>query len=517
MFSSVIFLGAEYYFTEGQMGVPLDDTWIHFRFADNFSKGFFYQFNEGEYTAGTTSPLYVIVLGTTSFVIKNYIVNSVLLSFLFYLLSCIYIYKTSVLIFRKNDPELVSFSRFNISAENFALLIALLSAVTGRVVWSALSGMETTMFMFFSILGIYNHIRNLSANKFTVIPALFLALATVSRPEGFLLAGLYFMDVFLVSLNEKRLKEILLKYIFAILIFCLITFPYLIFSYNISGHFFPNTFRGQGGGSGYFPNFTFLRIAVTLFFRDNLITGLIFLFTFVFYFSRLRLYFSRLRYLNLIFLWVLILPLVMSILIPNWRHHVRYMIPLIPFVNLIAVYLIFYILDLKFFDTLKKYLSNFKRITAVILIFSVPYFFVFAVALGKNTDNINSQQVKIAKWVNKNVGRNETIAVNDIGAITFINKNKIIDMAGLVSPEILRYREYNWGDNLDSINYLLKKNNVSYIIIYDDWFSKYIDKYGYQMEFVTSAVLEENTICGGVEMKVYKVDFNKIKKDNSAN
>jgi hypothetical protein len=231
------------------MGVPLDDTWIHFRFADNFSNGYFYQFNIGEYTAGTTSPLYVIVLGLTSFVIKNYIVNSVLLSFLFYFFSCIFIYKLSLMLFKLDKSEFINFSSLKISADNFALLIALVTAITGRVVWSAMSGMETTMFMFFSILGVCYHVRNLSENKFTLIPVIFFSVATVSRPEGFLLSGLYFFDVILVSFNEKKIKEIFLKFVFAIFIFCLITLPYLIFSYNISGHFFPNTFRGQGGGT----------------------------------------------------------------------------------------------------------------------------------------------------------------------------------------------------------------------------------------------------------------------------
>ena len=517
VFSSLFYLGTEYFFTNGQMGVPLDDTWIHFRFADNFSNGYFYQFNIGEYTAGTTSPLYVIVLGLTSFVIKNYIVNSVLLSFLFYFLSCIFIYKLSLMLFKLDKSEFINFSSLKISADNFALLIALVTAITGRVVWSAMSGMETTMFMFFSILGVCYHVRNLSENKFTLIPVIFFSVATVSRPEGFLLSGLYFFDVILVSFNEKKIKEIFLKFVFAIFIFCLITLPYLIFSYNISGHFFPNTFRGQGGGTVFIPDLTFLRIAFTLFFRDNMITGIIFVFAFIFYMSKLKFYFSKLRYLNLIFLWILVLPLVMSVLIPNWRHHVRYLIPLIPFINLITVYLLFYILNLKFMESVKTFFVGYKRLTAAILLMSLPYFLVFAAALGKNTDNINSQQVKLAGWVNENVKKDEVIAINDIGAITFINGNKIIDMAGLVTPEILRYRQYNWGDNLDSINYLLKKNNVSYIIIYDHWFKEYLDKYGYQMNYITSAVLEENTICGGNEMKVYRVDFSKFKNENLDN
>lgn len=512
IFSCLFYLVFEYIFTGGRMGVPLDDTWIHFQFADNFAKGYFFQYNPGEYTAGTTSPLYVIVLGSMSYIIKNFIISSVFLSSVFFLLSCIFIYKVSLNFFKDNSSLNEILKSTGVSPEYISLITALLTAFTGRVVWSALSGMETTMFMMFCILGIYFHIKSLQSGKFSLLPALFISLATVSRPEGFLLYALYMFDLTANLIKEKTIKANILNLFLALLIFILLTFPYLIFSYEISGHFFPNTFRGQGGGLSLIPNFTYLRIALIYFFRDNFITGSMYVFSLIFYVYNIKKYFAELKLLNLMFLWTLLLPMVMSVLIPNWRHHVRYMIPLLPFVNLISVYLFFRILDLNILTKLKELIQKRKNVFAIIILFSFTYYVVYAVALGKNTDNINSQQVKLAEWVSVNVGRNETIALNDIGAITFINKNRIIDMAGLVTPEMLRYRTYNWNDNLDSINYLLKKNNVSYIIIYDEWFKEYLNKYGSTLTFITSAVLDENTICGGIEMKVYKTNF-KSKED----
>jgi len=183
------------------------------------------------------------------------------------------------------------------------------------------------------------------------------------------------------------------------------------------------------------------------------------------------------------------------------------MMPLIPFINIVSVYMFFTLLNTELLSGFKKIITVKKNLISLIVVFSLIYYVVFAIALGKNTDNINSQQVKLAHWVNENIGRDETIALNDIGAITFLSKNRIIDMAGLVTPEILRYRKYQWDDNLDSLNYLLMKNNVSYIIIYDEWFKEYLNKYGNTLTFITCAVLEENTICGGIEMKVYKTNF----------
>lgn len=157
---------------------------------------------------------------------------------------------------------------------------------------------------------------------------------------------------------------------------------------------------------------------------------------------------------------------------------------------------------------LKELMLKRKNLLAVLILFSFIYYVVYAVALGKNTDNINNQQVKLAHWVKENVKKDETIAINDIGAITFLNKIHIVDMAGLITPEILKYRTYTWKDNLDSLNYLLKKNNVTYIIIYDEWFKEYLAKFGSELTYITSAFLDNNTICGGDEMKVYKTKFN---------
>jgi hypothetical protein len=155
-------------------------------------------------------------------------------------------------------------------------------------------------------------------------------------------------------------------------------------------------------------------------------------------------------------------------------------------------------------DAKYKEIMSRKSVLIIIMCFSLFYYITFARTIGMNTQNINDQQVELANWVTENVNPDETIAINDIGAITFISKNKVIDMAGLVTPQILRYRTYRWEDNLDSTYYLLKNNNVSYVIIYDDWFKGFLDAHKENFEYVRSAILEDNTICGGEEMKVYK-------------
>jgi hypothetical protein len=115
----------------------------------------------------------------------------------------------------------------------------------------------------------------------------------------------------------------------------------------------------------------------------------------------------------------------------------------------------------------------------------------------------------MAYWIIDNIPESETIAVNDIGAIGFITKRYIVDMAGLITPEILRYRTYQWHDNVDSTRALLERNNVKYLIIYEHWFKNLLNEWEGMLKHIHSEILEENTICGGEEKKVFKVNFGK--------
>jgi len=499
-----IYQAFNYHFTEGQLGVPLDDSWIHFRFAENFAKEFNLTYNPGEPTPGTTSPLWVVVSALVSFISPAFMLNSVILSALFFILTCVFIYKISTVIFF--DGEIMHFES-EFSPLYLSLLVTLLTVMTGRLEWAAMSGMETTMFIFFTLLGIYYHIKDIHKEHISLVPSILFALATASRPEGLMLYGLYVFDAFTFSIAIKKFWKGFADLAGGFIIFLIIGGGYFIFSYQITGHVLPNTFRGQGGNFNLIPNIDYLRISFIMLLRDNPIICILYLLSFGFYVMNLKRFFGKLRSLNLIYLWVILLPLASAVFIPNWRHHGRYFMPLLPLINLVAVYFLVVILNKYKNKSSLRLLHKTSVLTSLLLIFSLTYYVVYGIALGKNTDNINDQQVKLAYWLQENTQKEDVLAMNDIGAITFIGKHRVIDMAGLVTPQILEYRKYRLEDNIDSMMVLIKDNNVKYLIIYDHWFTPFLEKYKDNFEYVTSAKLEENTICGGDEMKVYKSKF----------
>jgi hypothetical protein len=52
---------------------------------------------------------------------------------------------------------------------------------------------------------------------------------------------------------------------------------------------------------------------------------------------------------------------------------------------------------------------------------------------------IESEMVEAAKWVRANVPPEDVLAVHDIGALGYYVPNPIIDLAGLVTPEIIPF------------------------------------------------------------------------------
>lgn len=486
--SQCIYIGFELYYTNGNLAFPLDDSWIHLTFAKNFSDGFIFQYNPGEFTTGSTSPLWVIILGSLFKILPYHIFLSIFLSFVFFLLSVIYTYKISLLIFK------------NLKFENYeflSVMSGILLILNGRFNWASLSGMETTMFAFFCLLSVYSYL-NKPDEKIKI--SIFLALASLSRPEGYLLSLIIlFYDI----IKNRKFNS---QLIIGIIIYLILVLPYPIFSKIYGGSFTPNTFEGQGGFLRFIPDFNYLRIIGIYFFRDNLITGLLWILSFIFFVFNFRNFRSQLNIYIVIFLWLFLLPIFSSVLIPNWRHHSRYTIPLTPFISIVAVYT-FNFIYINFLKDIKFRFNKIKYFFYIILFLNIPYYFVYAFNIGLNTSNINDQQVKIAKWVSENIDSDTGLAVNDIGAIGYYTDNKLIDMAGLITPELFDYRKLEMQEGLDSLESLYKRNNVGYVIIYDHWFPDFLEKRKDNLEFIKSEKLKINTICGGEEMKIYKYNY----------
>lgn len=493
---TISYLVSEFIITGRQFGVPLDDTWIHFRFAENFAHGHFFEYNIGDPTPGTTSPFWVIILGIPFLISpKLILLFSLLAGSVFFLLTGLETYRLG---------KRLGFK------DSYAFLIAVLTLLAGRLAWSSLSGMEITFFTYLTVIIIKNHLSEIQQNRVSIVTGLLLGLAVITRPEAYLLALIYYMLT--VIPLRKSLKKNIVHLVLSLIVFAVIIIPYPVFCYSLTGKFVPSTFEGQNAALSFLPNLTFLAETGKLFIKDNIIILLLWLWASVYFIVKLIKRKADSKFI-LIYLWAILLPVVSAFVAPNWRHHGRYLIPLIPFINIVSIDIL-----QKSGRYLQEKYSKFSKvafeITPVLLIFfSVTGTIIFALALGWNVENINDQQVKIAHWINRNLQDETALGMNDIGAITFITKKRIVDMEGLVTPEIFKLRKLRLDESNKALLRLLKQNNVNYIIIYPHWYDYLMEHYSGVLENVFSAKLENNTICGGPEMFVYKIHWDKINVD----
>jgi hypothetical protein len=127
---------------------------------------------------------------------------------------------------------------------------------------------------------------------------------------------------------------------------------------------------------------------------------------------------------------------------------------------------------------------------------------------GKEVANIEDMQVSIGRWVDLNLPSDVLLAVNDVGAITYFSQRRILDTVGLISPEVLDYRRR--GERLETASFrFLRERRPDYAVLFPDWYPNIV-RDEELAEPVHRVVLDENVICGGKEMVVYRMHWDTL-------
>jgi hypothetical protein len=113
--------------------------------------------------------------------------------------------------------------------------------------------------------------------------------------------------------------------------------------------------------------------------------------------------------------------------------------------------------------------------------------------------NIEAMQVSIGRWVQANVSPTARLAVNDIGAIAYESRREIVDLMGLVTPEILPYRRQ--GE--EGVIRFVRDACPDYVIIFPTWFPRLAARADL-LEAVHRVRLDRVEVSGGPEMVVFR-------------
>jgi tetratricopeptide (TPR) repeat protein len=291
----------------------------------------------------------------------------------------------------------------------------------------------------------------------------------------------YFLRRFYLTKSAVREEEngiTIKEFVTAFSLASVLVFAYFLFNYFLSGSILPNTYSAKIEYYNKMSRALFLENDVLKYFTEAefILTWLPFLiFTAVIIKSIIRREYNT----HLVFL-LFIIGLIAAyyLKLPFAHRFGRYLMPVIPFYILIAIAGVKFISDfiLIKFSKNRPALPNF-----VFLAYSIAAVGLFISYNSNSKDDLtflckysNDRHVAAGKWLKQNTQESAIVATHDIGAVAFYGERKIIDMAGLVTPELISHLQEK--DYAVYMNDYLSKQKVDYIVTLRNWFEVVNDK-----------------------------------------
>jgi tetratricopeptide (TPR) repeat protein len=447
------------YRTNGEFGFPLDDAWIHLQFAKNLHDyGAFSYYKNEMVTSGSTSPLYTMILAVGFFLTNNEMLLSYVLGVMFFLLAAVYLLKIAEELFN------------NIIIAGGATLLFLLEP---RLQWIALSGMETTLFIFLLLATLYYYRR-----QNALLLGIGSGLLLWTRPEAILFLVVLTADAIYhsrivkqVTAKKKSVQQLPNAFSWmkkSLIIAAIFGCAYIGFNLWLSGSILPNTFAAKL--KYYAVDKENFALQVYHFLSDGhlqIVAILVLVQSLVLLYLLIQ---RKPQSLFVPFAWSAVLFLAYWKNLPYLYQEGRYMMPILPFFILLAVGGVVTLLDLarKMLPALTRARTTSVVIGVVLILANVQ----FAVAAWEHRTvyqeychYILDRQVRTGKWLHDHLPENAIVGTHDVGAIAFYSGRRIADMVGLISPEMIN----NIG-SLDKLRSFLIKKKATHIAVLRNWF-----------------------------------------------
>jgi arabinofuranosyltransferase len=427
------------------VGFPLDDAWIHQTYARNLALEGQWSFVIGRISAGSTSPLWSALLAPGYLLHLSPFPWTFALSWL--LLAAVA--GVSALTFRVLSPQYAHLS----------WLAAMLFLFEWHLVWAAGSGMETLLYSTIVLLALFWLLKG--PISWIGLGAL-VGLSAWVRPDGITLLGPALM---VIALRRGGWRLNLRAGLSLALGFILLFAPYLAFNQALAGAWWPNTFFAKQAEYAILRQQPLLLRFLQQAELPLIGVGIVLLPGFIY---RLGLAIRCREWAVLAgALWFLGYLGLYAWRLPVTYQHGRYVIPAMP------VYLLWSFagavqwIDLHAVQMLRRVVGRAWAIMVAAVL--LGFWFLGARSYAMDVGFIESQMVETAHWVTRNTPVNSLIAVHDIGAMGFFGKRDLVDLAGLVSPDVIPFiRDEN------RLSQYLNHQEVDYLVTFPDWYPQLV-------------------------------------------
>ena len=425
----------------GGNGYPLDDAWIHQTYARNLAITHQWAYFPGNTTNGSTAPLWTFLLSLGYFLNFSPLLWS-------YLWGGLFLIGTGIcarILLRDLFPKL----------ERLTLIAALLLVGEWHLVWASVSGMETIL-MVFCIVAFF--LMTVLKQKNWLLMGLWIGLMIWIRPDAVTLAGPAGV-ILIMGMGSAKEKVInggkLLAGILAFFI------PYLLFNKTFSGSWMPNTFYAkQAEYAILLSQNGFVRLGLAVF--QPLIGGGALLLPGLFY--KLYQLVKTRSWIGLSwFTWWLGYSILYAAVLPVAYQHGRYQMPAMPVFWILGLWGILEIIA-KYWRK-KKWAVPVKAWGFSILAIWAAFLFLGVKAYSDDVMVIQTEMVAPSQWIATHTLPDALIAAHDIGALGYFGGHKLIDLAGLVTPEIIPIIR-----NEKELGLYLDTHGADYLMTFPGWY-----------------------------------------------
>ncbi|MDX1663798.1 MAG: hypothetical protein R3272_08390 [Candidatus Promineifilaceae bacterium] len=435
----------------GGPGFPLDDGWIHQTYARNLAAVGRWEYTGGETSAGSTAPLWTVLLAV------GYLLQLPHLPWAYLLgaLSLVALLWSGMMLWRALWPQWAERD----------WLVGLFLALTWPLVWAAVSGMETLLFTALGLMLLWLYSR---AGKTPLwLSGLLAGLLVMIRPEGLLL-----LVLIALALAVRGARRSLLLFLS---VAALLLLPYFALNLSLGGALWPSTLYAKQAEYGqiltrplpirYLNLFYFSAGGPPVGWRGIsgahllLLPGLLFAAVWA---VREDWRHRRLR-ATLPLLWAAGHIFAYAWRLPVTYQHGRYLLPALP------VWVLYGLAGWSQLAARWPHSRGAARLLTrvgklVLAVLLLLFFLLGAQAYVTDVAFIQSEMVDVALWLRAHTPPEALVATHDIGAIGYFARRPLLDLAGLITPEVVPFL----GNEAALADYV-RRSGADYLVTAPGW------------------------------------------------
>lgn len=445
----------------GVWGFALDDAWIHQTYARNLATSGQFEFVPGQPSSGSTSGTWTLLialgyLARVDFKWWTYALGTVCLAW-----TALGVWALALLLF----PE----------RPRTALAAGVLCALEWHLIWSAVSGMETVLF---TALALWLMVQ-INLPKFKtqnqgddLAIGIWCGVLVLTRPEGLLLVGLVLLAQ--MGLRGWTGRATWSSLVWTVVGIAIPMVPWMAFNWLTSGTPFPNTFYAKQReyaellAAISFPE-RFARVFAQPFIGAQvlLLPGLV------------AAAWPLARRIGKPETWPTLVPLVWAaahlttyaLRLPVTYQHGRYEIPVIPVMIVWGMGGTAMLLRMSDARLWARVLSRAAALSIAVTL--VAFVAIGARAYATDVAIIEGEMVSVARWLDAHAAPGDLIAAHDIGAIGYFARRPLLDLAGLVSPEVIPFIR-----DEARLGAFMRQRGAAYLVTFPSWYRRLTDGLG---------------------------------------